>query len=160
MTELMIAARAEEPIEIASARGVPLLSVVIPTFNEADNVARMRETALTGIPFEIVFVDDDSRDGTLERLAALAAADPRVRVVHRIGRRGLSTAVCEGILSTTSPFVAVIDADMQHDERILPQMLNILRRGEADLVVGSRYTEGGGVGDWDASRVRVSALAK
>jgi len=140
----------------------PVLSVVIPTFNERDNVARMVEVldaALAGIPFEMVFVDDDSRDGTREALCDLSAADPRVRLVHRIGRRGLSTAVVEGILSTTTPYIAVIDADLQHDERVLPQMLRILQAGEADVVVGSRYTEGGSTGDWDAGRVRVSAVA-
>ncbi|WP_347303970.1 glycosyltransferase family 2 protein [Croceibacterium sp. TMG7-5b_MA50] len=138
------------------------LAVVIPTFNERDNVARMVEVldaALAGIPFEMVFVDDDSRDGTRDKLAEIAAADPRVRMVHRIGRRGLSTAVVEGILSTTTPYVAVIDADLQHDERVLPQMLEILQAGEADVVVGSRYTAGGSTGDWEQSRVRVSAVA-
>lgn len=145
------------------ARGqVAELSIVLPTFNEAENVARMQaalDAALPDTAFEMVFVDDDSTDGTRARLAEIAAVDPRVRVIHRIGRRGLSTAVSEGILSTTAPFIAVIDADLQHDERVLPQMLAILRADEAELVVGSRYTEGGGLGDWDKGRARVSAAA-
>ena len=138
------------------------LSVIVPTFNERDNVGRITEAleaALAGIAYEIVFVDDDSTDGTRDALAGLAATRDHVRMIHRIGRRGLSTAVVEGMLSTTSPYIAVIDADMQHDERVLPKMLELLRADEADVVVGSRYTEGGGTGDWDAGRVRVSSTA-
>ena len=143
-------------------REAPILAVVMPTFNEHENVGPMHaalDQALAGIPFEMVFVDDDSTDGTRDRLAAIAAQDPRVRVIHRIGRRGLSTAVVEGILSTTTPFVAVIDADLQHDERMLPKMLEILQTDTADLVVGSRYIEGGGVGEWAKHRVKVSEIA-
>lgn len=149
-------------LPMPAAYDAPVLSVILPTFNERENVGPMRDAldaALAGIAFEMVFVDDDSTDGTRERLIELAAADPRVRMVHRIGRRGLATAVCEGILSTTAPYVAVIDADMQHDERVLPEMLRLLQGGEVSLVVGSRYIAGGGVGDWDAKRVRVSAIA-
>lgn len=143
-------------------RGAPELSVILPTFNERDNVGPITaalESALRGIRFELVFVDDDSKDGTRDVLRELALEKPHVRVIHRIGRRGLSTAVTEGMLSTTAPYIAVIDADMQHDERVLPRMFELLRSGEADLVVGSRYTEGGGIGDWDASRARVSNTA-
>ncbi|MGK6319084.1 glycosyltransferase [Sphingomonas sp. DT-204] len=141
---------------------VPLLSVIVPTFNERDNVGRLHEalkTALAGIPFEVVFVDDDSTDGTREAIAAMAARDGRVRMLHRIGRRGLATAVTEGMLSTSSPYLAVIDADLQHDERVLPQMLDLLQRGAADVAIGSRYAAGGSIGGWDARRVRVSAVA-
>lgn len=138
------------------------LSVVVPTFNERGNVravATAIAAALEGVRFEIVFVDDDSTDGTRDELARLAEETGNVRVIHRIGRRGLATAVTEGMLSTTAPFIAVIDADLQHDERVLPEMLRLLREGEADLVVGSRYTAGGGIGDWDAGRARVSSTA-
>ncbi|MGB3539570.1 MAG: glycosyltransferase family 2 protein [Mesorhizobium sp.] len=141
---------------------VPILSVVIPTFNERDNVARISaalEKALAGVEFEIVFVDDDSTDGTLDQIATLARRNPRIRVIHRIGRRGLSTAVSEGMLSTTSPYICVIDADLQHDERIIPQMLRLVMAGDADIAVGSRYTDGGGLGNWDRKRAAISGTA-
>lgn len=141
---------------------VPILSVIVPTFNERDNVARLYEAlkaALANIPFEAVFVDDDSTDGTREAIAAMAAQDGRVRMLHRIGRRGLATAVTEGMLSTSTPYLAVIDADLQHDERILPQMLDLLQSGAADVAIGSRYAAGGSIGGWDAQRARVSAVA-
>jgi dolichol-phosphate mannosyltransferase len=140
----------------------PDVSIVIPTFNEQANVeslVALIDSALRGIPHEIVFVDDDSRDGTVEVLRGLCRKHPHVRMVHRIGRRGLSSAVVEGIQSTTSPFVAVMDADLQHDERLLPRMLEILRGDRADLVVGSRYVEGGGLGDWSQGRRDISRLA-
>ena len=139
-----------------------VLSVVIPTFNEADNVAllfeRLSET-LDGVAWEAVFVDDDSTDGTIDALQALCRAQPNVRMVHRIGRRGLSSAVVEGMLSTTAPFIAVIDADMQHDETKLSDMLQILQAGDAEIVVGSRYAAGGGTGDWDGRRRKMSRFA-
>jgi dolichol-phosphate mannosyltransferase len=115
--------------------------------------------ALAGVAFEIVFVDDDSTDGTLTVLAGLSRSDPRIRFIHRIGRRGLSTAVTEGMLSTSTPYLAVIDADLQHDERILPDMLAYLQIDVADLVVGSRYTAGGALGKWDKKRVWISSVA-
>jgi dolichol-phosphate mannosyltransferase len=139
-----------------------LLSIVVPTFNEAANVealVRGIETVLVDVPHEIVFVDDDSRDGTVGVLRDLCRRDRRIRMVHRIGRRGLSSAVVEGIQSTTAPYVAVMDADLQHDESILPRMLEILRGDEAELVVGSRYVEGGGMGAWSQSRQDISRFA-
>ncbi|MFZ1110427.1 MAG: glycosyltransferase family 2 protein [Rhodomicrobium sp.] len=134
----------------------------MPTFNERGNVIPLLEkldAALTGVAWEVVFVDDDSRDGTAAAIVERCRADPRVRLIRRIGRRGLSSAVVEGILSTSTPFVAVIDADMQHDERLLKEMLTPLRAGEADLSVGTRYAGGGGVGDWDARRKTISWVA-
>jgi dolichol-phosphate mannosyltransferase len=138
------------------------LAIVIPTFNESLNVGPLVETvarSLSGIPWEIVFVDDDSPDGTATTVRRLAALDPRVRVVQRIGRRGLASACIEGILATAAPFVAVMDADMQHDEALLPRMLEALRDRRADLVIGSRYVDGGGVGDWGEDRQAKSRLA-
>ncbi len=137
------------------------IAIVVPTFNERDNVLKLKELlteTLKGRTWELVFVDDDSRDGTYDVLAAEAQRDPRVRVIRRIGRRGLATAVIEGILSTTAPMVAVMDADLQHDERVLPDMIARLQSG-AELVVGSRYTEGGGLGDWNAQRRFISQFA-
>jgi dolichol-phosphate mannosyltransferase len=151
---------------VAGARDVdagPLrLAVVIPTFNEAANVAevvRRLDAALRGVAWEAIFVDDDSPDGTAARVRDLGAADRRVRCLRRVGRRGLSTACIEGVMATAAPVVAVMDGDLQHDERILPRMLAAIEDGDADVVVGSRYVEGGGVGDWSARRARMSDLA-
>jgi dolichol-phosphate mannosyltransferase len=118
------------------------LSVVVPTFNEAPNVAPVIErvaAALKDIDWEIIFVDDNSPDGTYEIAKDIALNDTRIRCIRRIGRRGLSGACIEGILSSSAPFVAVIDADLQHDETLLCGMLAALREGQADLVIGSRY---------------------
>jgi dolichol-phosphate mannosyltransferase len=141
---------------------MPELTVVVPTFNERDNVepllAKLDE-ALSGISWEALYVDDDSPDGTAAHVRSIAQRDPRVRCVHRVGRRGLSTAVIEGIMASSSPYVAVIDGDMQHDERILPNMLETLKSDGVDIVIGSRHVEGGGLGDWDKSRVAISDFA-
>ena len=138
------------------------LTVVVPTFNERDNVAPLVElvgAALAGIDWEVIFVDDDSADGTAAVVRDLARRDPRVRCIQRIGRRGLSTACIEGVLASSSPFVAVMDADLQHDERLLPLMLEVLKGDTCDLVVGSRYVSGGSLGDWDNRRAGISGLA-
>lgn len=139
------------------------LAVVIPTFNERANVPRLvaaLDTALEGRSWEAIFVDDNSPDGTSDAVRELAQADARVRVIQRIGRRGLSTACIEGMCATAAPVVAVIDGDMQHDETLLPKMLDALQGDDAlDLTVGSRFVEGGGTGEWDRDRVAKSALA-
>jgi dolichol-phosphate mannosyltransferase len=140
----------------------PQLSVVVPTFNERDNVTtlfRRLETALAGIAWEVVFVDDNSPDGTWDVVRGLARQDLRVRCIRRIGRRGLSGACIEGILACSAPYAAVIDADLQHDETQLPKMLGLLQGGEADLVVGSRYIEGGSADSFDRQRAGASQLA-
>ena len=140
----------------------PQLSVVIPTFNERDNVTtlfRRLETALAGIPWEAVFVDDNSPDGTWDVVRGLARQDPRVRCIRRIGRRGLSGACIEGILASSAPYAAVIDADLQHDETQLAKMLGLLQSGEAELVVGSRYIEGGSADSFNKQRAGASQLA-
>lgn len=147
------------PAVVGAPAPVATLAVVLPTFNERDNVEKVAgviATALAGEAYEIVFVDDDSTDGTRDVVAGLARRDGRIRLIHRIGRRGLSSAVVEGVLSTSAPFVAVMDADLQHDERLLPAMLATLRAGEADVVIGSRYVADGGLGDWDKSRADLS----
>ena len=144
-----------------SARAVDV-TIVAPTFNERDNVLELisrLERVLPPRRWELVFVDDDSLDGTVDVLRNTAQADSRIRVLHRIGRRGLSSAVVEGILSTTSPFIVVMDADLQHDEAVLPAMLERLRKGDVDVVVGSRYADGGGTGDWSERRVALSRLS-
>jgi dolichol-phosphate mannosyltransferase len=129
---------------------MPELTVIIPTFNEAENVgplAARLEVVLEGIDWEAIFVDDDSPDGTAERVFELNAVNDRVRCLRRVGRRGLSSACIEGMMASTAPFLAVMDADGQHEETLLPDMLDVLRRDDADLVVGSRYVQGGSSGE-------------
>jgi len=140
----------------------PELAVVVPTYNEADNVeeiVRRVGAALEGINWELIFVDDDSVDQTWRLVRDLAATDRRVRVLQRVGRRGLSSACIEGMLASAAPYIAVIDGDLQHDETQLPLMLATLKGEDLDIVVGSRYVAGGGVGDWDAKRQSMSRLA-
>jgi dolichol-phosphate mannosyltransferase len=122
------------------------LSVLVPCFNEHANVEPMvarLAAALEGIAWEAVFIDDDSPDGTAGAVRHIAATDPRVRCLRRVGRRGLASAVIEGALACSSRYVAVIDGDLQHDETRLPDMLRILRAGNADVVVASRFAVGG-----------------
>lgn len=139
------------------------VAVIIPTFNEKANLPVLIDridAALAGRNWEVIVVDDNSPDGTADVARAIGRGDPRVRVIQRIGRRGLSTACIEGMCATAAPLVAVIDGDLQHDERLLPRMLDALQADAGlDLVVGSRFVEGGGTGDWDDERVAKSALA-
>lgn len=121
------------------------LTIVVPCYNERANVAPMvaaLDTALAGLAWEVVFVDDDSPDGTSAEAKRIAQLDPRVHCIRRIGRRGLSSAVIEGALSSAATHIAVIDGDMQHDETRLPLMLEAVMNG-ADMAVGSRHVEGG-----------------
>jgi dolichol-phosphate mannosyltransferase len=146
----------------SQANGLPQLSVVVPTFNERDNVTTLYkrlEAALGATPWEVVFVDDNSPDGTWEVVRALAQRDCRVRCIRRVGRRGLSGACIEGILASSAPYAAVIDADLQHDETQLPKMLALLQGGQADLVIGSRYIAGGSADSFNKKRAGASALA-
>jgi len=141
-----------------SASG-PELAIVVPTLDERDNVGPLIERLdrlLVGVHWEAVFVDDDSADGTAEHLRDLGREDRRVRCIRRVGRRGLSSACIEGILSTSARYVAVIDGDLQHDESLLPRMLEILKRGQADLVVASRYVALGSADGLSARRRRLS----
>jgi dolichol-phosphate mannosyltransferase len=140
----------------------PELTIVVPAFNERANIVPLLErldAVLAGIAWEVIYVDDDSPDGTAEAVREAARRDPRVRCIQRIGRRGLAGACIEGILASSAPYVAVMDADLQHDEAILPQMFDALRREGCDIVVGSRYVPGGGVGDWAAHRQQASSIA-
>ena len=150
------------PDKAKQAAGLPVLSVVVPTFNERDNVGKLYrklDATLTGIAWEVVFVDDNSPDGTWDVVRGLARQDSRVRCIRRIGRRGLSGACIEGILASSAPYAAVMDADLQHDETQLPKMLSLLQSGEAELVVGSRYIEGGSADSFNRSRAGASQLA-
>jgi len=138
------------------------LSIIVPTYKERGNVAelvRRLDAALTGIAWEAIFVDDNSPDGTAQAVKNIAAADNRVRCLRRVGRRGLAGACIEGMLSSASPYVAVMDADLQHDEKVLPQMLARLRAGGADLVAGTRYVAGGSAESFSGRRSAISRLA-
>jgi dolichol-phosphate mannosyltransferase len=139
------------------------LAIVLPTFNESGNVGPLvdrLEKALQGIRYEVVFVDDDSPDGTADVVRLLAERHDNVRVLQRIGRRGLASACIEGILGTAAPYVAVMDADMQHDEAVLPEMLRRIRDENLDLVVGSRNIAGGSMGEFTQWRVKLSHLGR
>jgi dolichol-phosphate mannosyltransferase len=147
---------------VSSLSIAPLrLSIVIPTFNESGNIAELLkrvEKTMGSTGWEVIFVDDDSPDDTARHVRNLAAQDSRVRCVHRIGRRGLSSACIEGMLTAAAPVIAVMDADLQHDESILPMMLQKTLDG-ADVVIGTRYAQGGSTGEWDESRKAMSLLA-
>jgi dolichol-phosphate mannosyltransferase len=137
-------------------------TVVLPTYNERANVAPMVErlrTALTGISWEAIFVDDNSPDGTAEAVRAIGGSDLHVRCIRRVHRRGRASACLEGLLAAQGPFVAVIDADTQHDEGILPEMLRLLRTGAADVVVGTRYVKGGSTEGLPGMRLTISQAA-
>jgi dolichol-phosphate mannosyltransferase len=152
-----------QPLQQTQPLSAPLeLAVVVPTFNEAANLRELiqrLEATLAGRRWEMIVVDDDSPDGTSALLRELAQSHPQVRCLRRIGRRGLSSACIEGMLSTHAPLLAVMDADLQHDETLLPQMLQALTEEGYDLAVGTRYMAGGGVGDWDTGRQTTSQLA-
>jgi len=140
--------------------GLPLeLAVIIPTYNESENISPLIEAlkkALAGIEWEAIFVDDNSPDGTAELIRQLSATDRRIRVLERIGRRGLSSACIEGMLATAAPYIAVMDADLQHDEAILPTMLNRIKSGCLDIVIASRSMPGGSMGEFARERVWLS----
>jgi len=152
----------------ATSNGDPVeLSVIIPTYNEADNVPVLLErlrTALGDVAYEVIVVDDDSPDGTWR--VAQSADDPAVRVLRRIGRRGLSSAVLEGLDAADGSILAVLDADLQHDEAILPDLVAAVRSGSADIAIGSREAPGGSYGEFGRVRrllsfvgARVASLA-
>lgn len=139
------------------------LGIVLPTFNERNNLRSLVEridAALPGIAWEAIIVDDNSPDGTADEARAIALGDPRVRVIQRIGRRGLSSAAIEGMCATAAPVVAVMDADHQHDPALLPGMLAAVEGGEYDLAYASRFAEGASTEAWGRpDRVKASGLA-
>jgi dolichol-phosphate mannosyltransferase len=140
----------------------PYLTVVVPTFNEVANVAILIERlhrALSSLDWEAIFVDDDSPDGTAAEVRRLGETDRRIRCIRRIGRRGLAGACIEGMLATQATYVAIMDADLQHDEAALVTMLDMIKVKNLDLVVASRYTDGHAVQGFQRSRARFSAWA-
>lgn len=155
------AAVANDP-RLAVTPATPEITVVVPTFNERANIPLVVErvaAALDGHAWEIIFVDDDSPDGTAAVAKELGRNDPRVRCIRRVARRGLSGACIEGMLASTARYVAVMDADLQHDETLLPAMLQALRSGQHDLVIGSRYLAEGGTEGLSRKRLASSQLA-
>ena len=154
----------QQKIALAPALDIAALelTVVVPTLNEAGNVEALLEklgVALAGIEWEAIFVDDGSTDGTPELLTRIAQSDRRVRLIRRIGRRGLSSAVVEGALASTAPAIAVIDADLQHDERILPDLYRAIGAQGHELAIGTRYAGDGSTGEWDDKRLKISRFA-
>ena len=139
------------------------LAIILPTLNERGNLAPLVErigAAMGETAWEVIIVDDDSRDGTADEARALALNDSRVRVIQRIGRRGLASAAIEGFCATPAPYAAVMDADHQHDPALLPAMLAALKAGEAEICVASRFAPGASTADWAApERERLSAFA-
>lgn len=143
----------------ASAKAAPEITIVVPTLNERANipilVARLQRL-LAGVDWEVVFVDDNSADGTAAVARAIGEADSRVRCIRRIGRRGLAGALLEGMLASQARFVAALDADLQHDETLLMAMVERLRQGDVDLVVASRYIDGQSGEGFAPARARAS----
>jgi dolichol-phosphate mannosyltransferase len=139
------------------------LAVVIPTYNERDNIGELigrLDNTLDGLRWEVIFVDDDSPDGTADLVREYARLDARVRLVHRVGRRGLASACVEGVLASSANAIAVMDADMQHDETVLPRMLEKLHAEALDVVVATRNADGGSMGQFCAKRVLLSRIGR
>jgi dolichol-phosphate mannosyltransferase len=138
------------------------LTIIVPTFNERDNIQSLVDSldkVLTGIKWEVIFVDDDSPDKTSSVVRKIASRDPRIRCLQRIKRRGLSSACIEGMLASSSPYLCVMDADMQHDETLIPKMYSAITNDGYDMVIGSRYVEQGSTGQLASHRVFVSKVA-
>ena len=134
--------------------------IVVPTYNERDNVQDIAAKFLAALPgCELLFVDDNSPDGTGQLLDGMATSEPRIHVMHRAGKLGLGTAVVEGFAAASAQIVGVIDADLSHPPGLVPRMLDVMREQGADLVIGSRYVPGGGTRNWEMSRVLMSKFA-
>ncbi|MDE8653312.1 glycosyltransferase [Novosphingobium album (ex Liu et al. 2023)] len=151
-------------VQAVDAAAKPLeLAIVLPTLNERNNLAPLvdrLDAALQGIAWEAIIVDDNSPDGTSDEARAISLRDPRIRVIQRIGRRGLASAAIEGMCATAAPVVAVMDADHQHDPKLLPGMLQAITSGEYDLAYASRFCAGASTDAWHRpDRVKASGLA-
>jgi dolichol-phosphate mannosyltransferase len=142
----------------AVVRPAPELTIVVPTFNERANIPLLIErlSHLLTCDWEVIVVDDNSPDGTAAAARTIGEQDSRVRCIRRIGRRGLAGACLEGMLASQARYVAVMDADLQHDEGLLVPMLEALRAGRADVAVASRYLYGGSASGLSKQRSRVS----
>lgn len=139
------------------------VSVILPTYNEVENVTILVDSlheVLVDLDYEIIIVDDNSPDRTWAVAGELATNHPRVRSIRRIGDRGLSSAVISGMHLAQGRVLAVMDADLQHDESALVDLINPILDGEADIVVGSREVDGGSYGDFSQWRRAVSWTGK
>ncbi len=139
-----------------------MLSLVLPTYNEAENIPLLLpklEDALCFVPHEIIIVDDDSPDETWKVAQELAQKRNNVHVIRRIGRRGLSSAVLEGFLISKGDVLAVMDADGQHDMNVIEKLYRAIGKTKAHIAIGSRYVEGGSIGEWDERRYMMSRIA-
>lgn len=157
----MTETQTERPLRTANLPARLQLSVVVPTYCEAGNIASMisaLDAALAGINWEVIFVDDDSPDGTMSTIRSIGAHDGRVRALRRVGRRGLAGAVIEGMLASGADIVAVVDADLQHDEKLLPEMLRDIETGKSDIVIGTRYDQTGDASEGFSATRRVSSM--
>ena len=135
------------------------LTVIVPTYKERPNVPILLErlrAVLSHIGWEVLYVDDHSPDGTADAVRAIAVTDRRIRVIERIGRRGLASACVEGMMASAAPYIAVMDADLQHDEGVLPLMLHKIKEEKLDVVIASRRITGGSMGDFAKERVKLS----
>jgi len=160
-TAMATDARIESRQKVHEPECFPELTIIVPSYNERENIQPLikgLDIALQGIQWEVLFVDDGSPDGTAEEIRLAAAVNSRVRLLERVGTRGLSSACIEGMRTTSAPYIAVMDADLQHDEQILPVMLARLKSESLDVVVGSRSTCGGSMGKFSYSRVLLSRL--
>lgn len=149
------------PDDAPLASFVPTISIISPAYDERPNIIPLIEAisrTMAGVAWELIIVDDDSPDGTAQEVLKAAQSGFPVRCIRRIGRRGLSSAVVEGALASNAEYIAVMDADLQHDESILPEMLRLLQEGKADLVIGSREEADGGFGGFSGKRQRLSDL--
>src|ERR1700722_13946921 len=170
MQELHVVSDAESqgtqvtlPCKLQSSESAIELAIIVPTFNERDNIPLLLislANALGRIEWEAVFVDDNSSDGTAEYIRSIAIVDRRIRMLERVGRRGLASACIEGMLATPAPYIAVMDADSQHDETVLPKMIEQIRLERLDIVVASRNLVGGSMGKLPGYRLRLSSLGK
>lgn len=154
---------AQTRAESAPDEAMGKLALVIPTLNESENIGRLLDQVRSvldplNIKYEIVVVDDDSRDGTGSVVSAISEQDPRVRLLVRKGQRGLSGAILYGWKNTDADVLGVMDADMQHPPELLPKLVAAIQRGR-DAAIGSRYTPGGGTGSWNPMRKLLSAAA-
>jgi len=141
---------------------LPELTVVIPTYNERENIRELLSclsVVLHDIDHEILFVDDDSPDGTAGLIKEIAVNNQHIKCLKRVGRRGRTSACIEGMQASAAPYISVMDADLQHDESILPEMLAKLKKDKLDIVIGSRYVDCGSTGNLPLYRVLISKTA-
>jgi len=142
---------------------VPEVGVILPAFNERENILPVLQAlrAVWGdVAYEVILVDDDSDDGTAEHARGLARQFPELRVIQRIHRYGLASACVEGMMASHAPYLAVMDCDLQHDEKILPDMLRMLKAKNLDIVIGTRHAGGGSMGEFAASRRAISDIGR